>query len=72
MCNCNQKRTLYSQEHNANNKGMVKVKRIENSPLVINGDITGRAYVFRGLNEINWVDKRDALSMFEKDGLQLV
>jgi hypothetical protein len=72
MCNCNQKRTMYSQENNSNKNGMVKVKRIDDSPLVMNGDITGRAYIFRALNEINWVDKRDAMSISEKDGLQLV
>jgi hypothetical protein len=63
---------MYSQENNSNKIGMVKVKRTDNSPLVINGDITGRAYVFRALNEINWVDKRDAIRMSEKGGLQLV
>jgi len=50
---------------------MVKVKLIENSALVLNGDVTGRMYIFRNINDINWVDKRDAISMKGTKGLQI-
>lgn len=71
MCNCNQKRAMYSQANNASPKGMVKVKLTENNPLVLNGDVTGRTYIFRNLNDINWVDNRDVLSMKDINGLQI-
>ena len=71
MCNCNQKRTTYSSQNNESQKGMVKVKLIENSALVLNGDVTGRMYIFRNINDINWVDKRDAISMKGTKGLQI-
>lgn len=63
MCNCNQKRTQYSQSTQSSKVGMVKVKLTENKSMVINGAYTGRAYIFRKLNELVWVDKRDAMSM---------
>ncbi len=71
MCNCNQKRAIYSSGNNQSQKGMVKVKLIEDNALVLNGNITGRMYVFRNINDINWVDKRDAMSMKEIKGLQI-
>lgn len=71
MCNCNQQRSMYSQANNSTLKGMVKVKLTENKPLVLNGDITGRTYIFRNINDINMVDKRDVMSMREINGLQI-
>jgi hypothetical protein len=72
MCNCNQQRENYSSENNGQSqKGMVKVQLMENTPMVLNGDITGRMYVFRNINDINWVDKRDAISMNEVSSLQV-
>ncbi len=71
MCNCNQKRAIYSSESNQSQKGMVKVILKENTPTVLNGDITGRIYVFRKINDLNWVDKRDVMSMNEINGLQI-
>lgn len=71
MCNCNQKRAMYSQASNPNFKGLVKVKLTENNPLVLNGDVTGRTYIFRNLNDINWVDNRDVISMKGINGLQI-
>lgn len=71
MCDCNQKRAIYSSGNDQPQKGMVKVKLIENNALVLTGDITGRMYVFRSINDINWVDKRDAMSMKEINGLQI-
>ncbi|HKR04938.1 MAG TPA: hypothetical protein VJY62_09900 [Bacteroidia bacterium] len=72
MCNCNQQRAAYTSENNPAQKGMVKVKLIENKPLVLNGDITGRMYVFRNINDINWVDRRDAISMKKIKEIQIL
>jgi hypothetical protein len=44
---------------------------IVNTPMVINGDITGRMYIFRKKDDINWVDKRDVISMKGIDVLQI-
>ncbi len=71
MGNCNQKRAIYSSGNNKSQKGMVKVKLTENTPMVINGNITGRLYVFGNINDINWVDERDVMSMKEINGLQI-
>lgn len=71
MCNCNQKRASYSFENDQSQKGMVKVILIDDRPQVVNGNVTGRRYVFRKYNDVNWVDKRDAISMKEIKGLQV-
>lgn len=63
---------MYSQSNKQTPIGMVKVKLTENKPLVLNGDITGRTYIFRNLNDIHWVDKRDVMSMKNISGLQIV
>ncbi|HQY19390.1 MAG TPA: hypothetical protein PLX80_00940 [Ignavibacteria bacterium] len=39
---------------------MVKIKLKGKDPLVINGSITGRTYIFKSTGDINWVDRRDA------------
>ena len=72
MCICNQKRAMYSPGSSQPQKGMVKVQLLDNNPVVINGDITGRMYVFRHINDFNWVDKRDAISLQEISGLQVI
>ena len=71
MCNCNQQRASYSLENDQSKKGMVKVILINDHPRVVNGDVTGRMYVFRKYNDVNWVDKRDAVSMKNIRGLQV-
>ena len=71
MCNCNQKRAIYSSENNKSPKGMVRVILKENTPMVLNGDITGRMYVFRKVNDVNWVDRRDLMSIKEINGMEL-
>jgi hypothetical protein len=71
MCNCNQKRAMYSSGNNQSPKGSVKVMLTENTPLEINGNITGRLYVFTHINDTRWVDKRDAMEMKEINGLQI-
>jgi hypothetical protein len=72
MCNCNQQRSAYSAANDQNQKGMVRVKLVKNEAVVLNGDITGRTYIFRAINDINWVDKRDAMCLTESQGLQLI
>ncbi|WP_264564755.1 hypothetical protein [Flavobacterium sp. N3904] len=72
MCNCNQQRSTYSAANSQIPKGMVKVKLVKNKPIVLNGDFTGRTYIFREINDINWVDKRDAISLTNAQGLQLI
>jgi len=72
MCNCNKKRAAYVSGNDQSRKGMVKVVLIKNKPLVLNGNVTGRMYIFRNLNDINWVDKRDAMDMEVIKDLQIV
>jgi hypothetical protein len=71
MCNCNQQRAAYSAATAQPQKGAVKVKLTRNSPLVLNGNITGRTYEFKKINDINWVDRRDMISMNGIAGLQV-
>lgn len=72
MCNCNQQRIQYNAYENQNPKGMVKVKLITKNSLLVNGDLTGRSYIFRKINDINWVDKRDAMGFAKIKDLQLI
>jgi len=72
MCNCNQQRMMYSSGNSHSQNGMVKVQLIQNNPHVLNGNITGRTYVFRKINDINWMDRRDVMSMKETTGLQIL
>ena len=71
MCNCNQKRAMYSSEGTLSRRGMVKAMLTQKEPIVLNGNVTGRMYVFRNIRDVNWVDRRDALSMRGVIGLQL-
>lgn len=72
MCNCNQKRAAYTAELSSSEKGMVKVKLIKNNPMVINGDVTGRTYIFNALNEVVTMDKRDVPSISGYAELQVL
>lgn len=75
MCNCNQQRAAYTaqqQRQSHPQRGMIQVKLIGNTPMVINGNITGRTYTFLQRNDQNWVDSRDALYMKEIPGLQVL
>ncbi len=72
MCNCNQQRTIYTSEKNQSQKGVVKVILTADTSMELNGDITGRTYVFRNINDFNWVDKRDIMSMTDIVGLQIL
>lgn len=69
---CNQKRATYSSENSNSKKGMVKVVLKENKQMVINGNVTGRMYVFNKKNDVNWVDERDALNLNEVKELQVL
>ena len=66
MCNCNQKRNNYQQKFNSAKKGMVRVKLTQDLPTVMNGDITGRMYIFKNNSEPIWMDKRDSISLYNK------
>jgi len=72
MCNCNQKRTMYSSDNERSQQGSVKMKLIQKNPIVLNGDITGRTYKFEKINDFIWVDKRDVKSMDKITGLQII
>ena len=73
MCqNCNHKRVMYSTGNNRSQQGMIKVKLIAGNSLIMNGDITGRVYTFRKINDINWVDRRDVISMKDIKALQII
>lgn len=74
MCNCNKKRMSLSVNEDPyyknykNFKNLVKIKLKGKDPLIINGSITGRTYIFKSKGDINWVDKRDADDFeFNKD-----
>lgn len=71
MCNCNNKRTAYASANNQPPTGMVKVTLLAEKAVVLNGNITGRMYVFRHINDTNWVDRRDVMSMEPVEGLQV-
>lgn len=76
MCNCN-KRTVYISDNSnhsflRNRARQTKVKLIAEEPLVVNGDYTGRMYVFRWINDIILVDKRDAENMRQIKELQVL
>lgn len=72
MCNCNQKRVAYSSEKNQIQKNAVKVKLTTEKPMVLNGDITGRMYVFERKNDINWIDNRDVLGFKNIKQIQIL
>jgi hypothetical protein len=63
---------MYSSQNSQLQKGTVKVILVRNTPMVVNGNVTGRMYVFRNKNDVNWVDNRDAISMKGINGLQVL
>jgi hypothetical protein len=75
VCNCNQKRAAYSST-NTNQEvapmGTRQVKLIKDGVYTITGNITGRVYVFKKMNDVNWVDQRDMLSMQNIKELQII
>jgi hypothetical protein len=75
MCNCNQKRASYSSGVGNQNDaplGMIQVKLVQGGLFTITGDITGRVYVFKKMNDITWVDKRDLMYMEQVKELQIL
>jgi hypothetical protein len=70
MCNCNQQRTSFSAGNDPDRRGMVRVTLVEETPITITGNVTGRMYVFRNIHDFNWVDKRDAAYL--KDVKELI
>ena len=72
MCNCNQTQTAFRSADDPFRKGMVKVTLIEDKPMALNGNFTGRLYLFRNMHDFNWVDTRDASDMKGIEGLSVV
>ena len=52
--------------------GMVKVKLIQNTSFVFNGNITGRMYVFQKIGDLLWIDKKDAVNLSDSKVLQVI
>lgn len=71
MCDCNQQRATFSSNQNQSRRGEVKVKLIQDCPMVLNGSITGRSYEFKKIYDTNWVDRRDVVFMYEIIELQV-
>lgn len=71
MCNCNQKRASYSQE-TTSQRGKTKVRLVGENPISLNGNSTGRLYVFSPENPLLWVDTRDAIGMGANEELQVI
>jgi hypothetical protein len=74
MCNCNQKRAALhtsSVQRDAIH-GMRQVRLVQQEPLTLTGDMTGRVYEFTEKNDINWVDKRDLIMMEKIKGVQVL
>lgn len=73
MCNCNQKRETFksTSDSRTGTRNLIKVKLISDTPMALNGQVTGRNYLFRNQYDEHWVDKRDAMYMKEISGLQL-
>lgn len=75
MCDCEQNRTEYKTESGYAGEayqepGIVKVRLVTDKTFTINGDITGRRYIFKKTGDINWIDKRDFEMMKEVKELQ--
>jgi hypothetical protein len=75
VCNCNQKRAAYSSA-NTNQEaapmGVRQVQLVKEGPFTITGNITSRVYVFKKINDVNWVDRRDLLQMENVKELQVI
>jgi len=74
MCNCSRGRTNQPRNAQIRNTGqneMVKVQLVEDSPVVFYGSYTGRAYRLNNMNQISWVDKRDAANLSGIKGLRV-
>jgi hypothetical protein len=78
MCNCNKGRSSYNANRNnvatrntSSSNEMVKVQLMENSPVVFYGSFTGKAYKLKSVNDLAWVDKRDAENLKGVRGLRV-
>lgn len=71
MCNCNQKRTSFS-EATGNTRGKTMVRLVGNKPISINGNSTGRRYEFSTKQPMLWVDSRDAIGMGAMQDVQVI
>ncbi|MCX6316753.1 MAG: hypothetical protein NTW29_05655 [Bacteroidetes bacterium] len=61
----------YSSTATEQQKGMIPVRLLTETPLSLNGNITGRMYIFRNNGDTIWVDKRDAPYMKELPALEV-
>ena len=71
MCNCNQNRAVIAKESEHSPRSIVKVMLVENTPLAVTGNYTGRTYRFKNINDVIWVDRRDIPSVNDRKGLQI-
>ena len=79
MCNCNRGRNALNNtakgdsvnRNNAVSNQMVKVQLMVDSPVVFYGSFTGRTYRLKNINDISWVDKRDAVNLSNINGLRV-
>ena len=63
MCNCGQKRMTLKKNPEAVYKNSLKVILTDSKSVVINGNITGRTYIFKDKGDINYMDKRDFIEI---------
>jgi hypothetical protein len=68
MCNCNKGRKSLAASSGATStsrsiSSQVAVKLTGAGPITITGSVTGKIYSFRKTNDVNMVDKRDAVYM---------
>jgi hypothetical protein len=67
MCNCNGRKSLVTSSGvtstSRSTGSQVAVKLIGSGPIIITGSVTGKIYSFRKTNDVNMVDKRDAVYM---------
>ena len=72
MCNCNQKRTSFS-EGTGNTRGKTMVRLVgDKASFSTNGDSTGRRYEFSTQKPMLWVDSRDAMGMTSIPDLEVI
>jgi hypothetical protein len=75
VCNCNQKRAGLSSVNNNQEvapMGTRQVKLIKEGVYTITGNTTGRVYVFKEINDVNWVDQRDLIYIQDVKELQVI
>jgi hypothetical protein len=73
MCNCTKTRQVtYSNQDLRSKPRLIMVKLIDNTPINLRGNYTGRLYQFMRHNPIIKVDIRDTESVEKEKGLQIM